>query len=35
LLFVCPSVNGIIDQNGIVKPLKVELVESLSSYFHE
>ena len=35
LLFICPSVNGIIDQNSIVEPLKVKLVKSLSSFFHE
>lgn len=35
LLFVCPSVNGLVKENGIVKPLKVDLVESLSGYFNE
>ena len=35
LLFVCPSVNGIIEQNSIVEPLKVKLIESLSTFFHK
>ncbi|MDA7641986.1 hypothetical protein N8720_04095 [Candidatus Marinimicrobia bacterium] len=35
LLFVCPSINGLIKKNEFVQPVKVELIKSLSEHFHE
>lgn len=35
LIFVCPSVNGLIEKGKLVKPIEVDLIESLSKNFHE